>query len=365
MAAHPRVCGENGRRDVLIHADPGSSPRVRGKPPTRPCARPRGGLIPACAGKTSSSPRAPSRAWAHPRVCGENFLAYFQEMRPDGSSPRVRGKLEHCLQAVHRFGLIPACAGKTAPRWSRWRRWRAHPRVCGENDFDAWLDTVVDGSSPRVRGKRPRNSDEAVRPRLIPACAGKTWSWGGGHGVGWAHPRVCGENLVLGPSGRPGAAHPRVCGENRDEPQLIQCDLGSSPRVRGKRAAGGTHFARTRLIPACAGKTLTGCGRSPPTAAHPRVCGENLYLDYVTFLNPGSSPRVRGKHGRRRPVVAADGLIPACAGKTRGREPRAVRHPAHPRVCGENPVLSRKSPVYKGSSPRVRGKQPRTRPWSR
>ena len=111
--AHPRVCGENGRRDVLIHADPGSSPRVRGKPPTRPCARPRGGLIPACAGKTSSSPRAPSRAWAHPRVCGENFLAYFQEMRPDGSSPRVRGKLEHCLQAVHRFGLIPACAGKT------------------------------------------------------------------------------------------------------------------------------------------------------------------------------------------------------------------------------------------------------------
>ena len=302
---------------------------------------------------------------AHPRVCGENYLHMNSMPQANGSSPRVRGKLAPRTRHRHPTRLIPACAGKTQDEERLVGVDAAHPRVCGENPGGTPLGPWSHGSSPRVRGKRPRNSDEAVRPRLIPACAGKTWSWGGGHGVGWAHPRVCGENLVLGPSGRPGAAHPRVCGENRDEPQLIQCDLGSSPRVRGKRAAGGTHFARTRLIPACAGKTLTGCGRSPPTAAHPRVCGENLYLDYVTFLNPGSSPRVRGKHGRRRPVVAADGLIPACAGKTRGREPRAVRHPAHPRVCGENPVLSRKSPVYKGSSPRVRGKQPRTRPWSR
>ena len=50
----------------------------------------------------------------------------------------------------------------------------AHPRVCGENVADATVESLYDGSSPRVRGK-PRDIEKAfLTGGLIPACAGKT-----------------------------------------------------------------------------------------------------------------------------------------------------------------------------------------------
>ena len=132
---------------------------------------------------------------------------------------------------------------------------------------------------------------------------------------------------------------------------------GSSPRVRGK-----LHLLRCRrvgegLIPACAGKTrcpATGC-RS--RRAHPRVCGENRRAPCLTGRGVGSSPRVRGKprgSGAWRPP---GGLIPACAGKTGGDLPHPVKRGAHPRVCGENSRAASIGATLSGSSPRVRGKQ--------
>ena len=281
---------------MLIHADPGSSPRVRGKPPTRPCARPRGGLIPACAGKTSSSPRAPSRAWAHPRVCGENFLAYFQEMRPDGSSPRVRGKPVGDAGDEVAEGLIPACAGKTPSAAKRALMSAAHPRVCGENWSTASRRSTASGSSPRVRGKRVRAVADGGGARLIPACAGKTPPTSGTSGPRTAHPRVCGENI-----GRRGVA---------------DVQRGSSPRVRGKRGARRGGGVRVGLIPACAGKTPPPGVPASPRAAHPRVCGENLRRWRGARGGLGSSPRVRGKPRVVGVGAPPAGLIPACAGKT-------------------------------------------------
>ena len=91
------------------------------------------------------------------------------------------------------------------------------------------------GSFPRMRGKRGRGDAPVGGLGLIPARAGKT---------ALSSPF---------PASRP--AHPRVCGENISDAGAFFGSWGSSPRVRGKRAAGGTHFARTRLVPACAGKT--------------------------------------------------------------------------------------------------------------
>ena len=90
---------------------------------------------------------------AHPRVCGENDLALCTCKKATGSSPRVRGKLALMRSTVAFFGLIPACAGKTAPGLSIRKRTKAHPRVCGENAFLIRPATKPGGSSPRVRGK--------------------------------------------------------------------------------------------------------------------------------------------------------------------------------------------------------------------
>ena len=396
------MCGENGPPRGPGRGDVGSSPRVRGKLSKGQEDGLASRLIPACAGKTR--PRTPwtGSRWAHPRVCGENPLAAAEASADRGSSPRVRGKLVQAPRRLPLDRLIPACAGKTPP-WpeSLWSP-TAHPRVCGENPFPSRRAPHVAGSSPRVRGKPGDGPAAGARPRLIPACAGKTVRGAARFRSGGAHPRVCGENVrralgkrgqwgssprvrgklgVLGgeaeerglipacagkttsptPCGSTGRAHPRVCGENLLASALAAWWLGSSPRVRGKRQELEAVDEQPRLIPACAGKTGSWPVRPPRRPAHPRVCGENLLFVLALVVVAGSSPRVRGKPGGGPSRPGPVRLIPACAGKTEQGPRRRGRAGAHPRVCGENIRLFSRSAVQSGSSPRVRGK-PQGRP---
>ena len=213
---------------------------------------------------------------------------------------------------------------------------RAHPRVCGENEIPTTDRVLCDGSSPRVRGKRIIFLRLLRLVRLIPACAGKTPP----------------------PKSRSSTAraHPRVCGENRNWKRLYQGRAGSSPRVRGKRVTTSRHLTYFRLIPACAGKTLTLREAARLQTAHPRVCGENIARIFSCQEGKGSSPRVRGKRPRRSRLRRRLGLIPACAGKTSLVTGAGDRGGAHPRVCGENLGEMFRSCSRLGSSPRVRGK---------
>ena len=173
----------------------GSSPRVRGKPVLHRVIQGHRGLIPACAGKTGQRSVPRLITGAHPRVCGENRASWKRRRRCSGSSPRVRGKLDAWNDTAEDGGLIPACAGKTHRRSRRTRSSWAHPRVCGENESTPATSPIPDGSSPRVRGKRARSARPGSTGRLIPACAGKTWSPRARSASTTAHPRVCGENV--------------------------------------------------------------------------------------------------------------------------------------------------------------------------
>ena len=212
------MCGENQRKIKLFTSEEGSSPRVRGKQLDRLARRGLTRLIPACAGKTA--PRFAGRRdeWAHPRVCGENYNPDLHICVQPGSSPRVRGKRNSENARDLSRGLIPACAGKTGAMKCLGGVRRAHPRVCGENTNTNKKPAGKIGSSPRVRGKLAISTSEGHGRGLIPACAGKTW----------------GSKAGLESS----AAHPRVCGEN-------------SAKRRTDR------LQDVRLIPACAGKTAT------------------------------------------------------------------------------------------------------------
>ena len=172
--AHPRVGGENAAGPGHPQPVAGSSPRGRGKPLRRRRPLHEGGLIPAWAGKTTSTYRAQSAPRAHPRVGGEN-------------PPHLRA-------LVRRGRLIPAWAGKTAPPNSPREKHPAHPRVGGENfprarsaadaggssprgrgkRADAGLLVREFGSSPRGRGKRYSSQLVTMAYGLIPAWAGKT-----------------------------------------------------------------------------------------------------------------------------------------------------------------------------------------------
>ena len=172
----------------------GSSPRVRGKPKSLATWGWSDGLIPACAGKTRSDRQLQRRIRAHPRVCGENFHMLPTRLLTRGSSPRVRGKPGGDGTTRGRGGLIPACAGKTVAGGERPRIAGAHPRVCGENFTAEKFANVFVGSSPRVRGKRAITVYPPFSRGLIPACAGKTHPPASSQAKPPAHPRVCGEN---------------------------------------------------------------------------------------------------------------------------------------------------------------------------
>ena len=86
-----------------------------------------------------------------------------------------------------------------------------------------------------MRGK-PKEVIPVVRPpRNIPAYAGKT--------------AAC-RLVPIAP-----AEHPRVCGENNDPGLPPVNQIGTSPRMRGKRALIGDVLRMARNIPAYAGKT--------------------------------------------------------------------------------------------------------------
>ena len=92
----------------------------------------------------------------------------------EGSSPRVRGKLTALMFDTIRLRLIPARAGKTSTSPTPSRSRSAHPRACGENHALLVNDPNALGSSPRVRGKPAGLVGHVVQSRLIPARAGKT-----------------------------------------------------------------------------------------------------------------------------------------------------------------------------------------------
>ena len=191
---HPRVCGEHTRFPVGRCRGAGSSPRVRGTQggaETHPALY---GIIPACAGNTFTPPVALVLAGDHPRVCGEHVMVITGPGGRRGSSPRVRGTPRAQGPRHPDPGIIPACAGNTTTRERTRTTVRDHPRVCGEHLLAYSISSGLPGSSPRVRGT-PRLPPQRRPARgIIPACAGNTYVVK--HTVKHSrdHPRVCGEH---------------------------------------------------------------------------------------------------------------------------------------------------------------------------
>ena len=171
---HPRACGANWVLGQHVNVAPGSSPRMRGKPMTR-CSRCSGiRIIPAHAGQTP-----PPTGWKrgepdHPRACGANTRASEVCCNDDGSSPRMRGKLEATVAELSKTRIIPAHAGQTPVLSLCIISVADHPRACGANSDNSSTTTSKSGSSPRMRGKLYGRQDSLQTVRIIPAHAGQT-----------------------------------------------------------------------------------------------------------------------------------------------------------------------------------------------
>ncbi len=230
----------------------------------------------------------------HPRACGEQGNRYRQRHDCLGSSPRVRGAALVGMSNRIQSWIIPARAGsRPVPLIWPVKVWD-HPRACGEQDDADMEARTSEGSSPRVRGAGKSSCCSAPITRIIPARAGSSWAICACCRFFWDHPRVCGEQSP---------AH-----------SMSPPDRGSSPRVRGAGSRTSYSEKTVGIIPACAGSRRRHDGGPVGRRDHPRACGEQPYHCPPAFVEPGSSPRVRGAVLGITVDDSYAGIIPARAG---------------------------------------------------
>ena len=154
-------------------------------------------IIPAYAGNTPVDYRVDCRDRDHPRVCGEHGVVVGCQSVVWGSSPRMRGTQILVQPDRPSTGIIPAYAGNTRISCNACMIFRDHPRVCGEHPFRRGRYCPARGSSPRMRGTPQERFRGHGWHGIIPAYAGNTL--GSGRSCAWHgdHPRVCGEHSII------------------------------------------------------------------------------------------------------------------------------------------------------------------------
>ena len=144
-------------------------------------------------------------------------------------------------------------------------------------------------------------------------------------------------------------------GEHSPRQASAHTSRGSSPHARGARVKGQPGVSGQGIIPACAGSTRGVPGARHPFWDHPRMRGEHQGFMIGGTLTKGSSPHARGARKDLTWAALPKGIIPACAGST-NLSPRAcalVRD--HPRMRGEHLSQFEVPKQARGSSPHARG----------
>ncbi len=172
----------------------GSSPHARGTLPAWITAEHGIGIIPACAGNTSSLSGGIAVMRDHPRMRGEHITYALEGATSQGSSPHARGTLGVGCCGLWLLGIIPACAGNTTNSYAIVLFPRDHPRMRGEHSCEYVNANTTQGSSPLARGTRRRRSLRLQRLGIIPACAGNTAGMASCPRRGRDHPRMRGEH---------------------------------------------------------------------------------------------------------------------------------------------------------------------------
>ena len=133
------------------------------------------GITPACAGKSRLFKLVVAGSRDHPRLRGEKQKSWTPSQPRIGSPPLARGKDEAESRRLARFGITPACAGKSSIVAITAAPLKDHPRLRGEKKPSVTSSTKQSGSPPLARGKDKRSWFSPAPIGITPACAGKSF----------------------------------------------------------------------------------------------------------------------------------------------------------------------------------------------
>ncbi|SQH27582.1 Domain of uncharacterised function (DUF2825) [Arcanobacterium haemolyticum] len=148
-----------------------------------------------------------------------------------------------------------------------------------------------------------------------------------------------------------------MCGEERVSDSYSVSEAEIPPRVRGRDLSSLHCAIRRGNTPACAGKSLFRLVSEKLAGKYPRVCGEEPSITRTFLLLREIPPRVRG---RARLLVSSTYLLgntPACAGKRRFGPYAPTINRKYPRVCGEEGYRLNRVLAGLEIPPRVRGRE--------
>ena len=149
--------------------------------------------------------------------------------------------------------------------------------------------------------------------------------------------------------------HPRSRGVYDGRDLASQLGPGSSPLARGLHPTGSRGQVHVRIIPARAGFTADIYHFPFSGADHPRSRGVYSFTRPGDSKMAGSSPLARGLRCPRSSPHQSGRIIPARAGFTHFRRPRADVHWDHPRSRGVYAIVVVGPRAQVGSSPLARG----------
>ena len=234
----------------------------------------------------------------------------------DGSPPHARGRPGKFPYLDGDVGITPACAGKTITHVEYATASSDHPRMRGEDSLVVSFLVDNAGSPPHARGRPGREGDVGSVPGITPACAGKT----------------------------------------RNNTVAEHAQLGSPPHARGRLFLDYVDKWRTRITPACAGKTINRSPRRWMHTDHPRMRGEDASGAHFLYEKKGSPPHARGRPRPARTTCPRSRITPACAGKTGNLPEHVVFDEDHPRMRGEDVLATSSCTPATGITPACAGK---------
>ena len=273
----------------------GSPPHARGRLACASASTTTGGITPACAGKTRRLLGA--RRWRldHPRMRGEDRRKENPPVGECGSPPHARGRQSRDFLFGQDFRITPACAGKTPPLHPQTRPRKDHPRMRGEDFDDADFEPPSLGSPPHARGRRHILRTRPPRKRITPACAGKTEPRRDKRRGSADHPRMRGEDAkMLAPSVNGQGSPPHARGRRVESSSLGRVGR-ITPACAGKTASRTSTGTAISDHPRMRGEDVRRQRRLQTLPDHPRMRGEDPRLRRYGSGALGSPPHARGR----------------------------------------------------------------------
>ena len=135
------------------------------------------------------------------------------------------------------------------------------------------------GSPPHAQGKVCGHCNEPMKYGITPACAGKSLIHRYYTAVVRITPACAGKRLGCVAAGASIWDHPRMRREKYTLLVVLHLTLGSPPHAQGKECSFERFYVQPGITPACAGKSPKESHQIPPSQDHPRMRREKTKKD--------------------------------------------------------------------------------------